>query len=349
MSVDSDRLVQAAVTAYRELLIGSTVLSDEAVAGQLALQAESVTRAVARQLSSTDDDESVPDMSARIGSERARSRIHPTQSLRAASLMFEALFPVLADALEASGAPLSVVELGTALEREIQQRVAVGALPYVDYLLTSLLSSQHDERSRIARDLHDRISHGMGVALQQLDLFDHYRTRDHDRAEEHLAAARTSIVASVDMTRQLSADLWVTMPGDTLSEALASYLDSTAPEGTRTSLEMLGAQPHLPDEVAAELYLLIREAVRNALIHAHPTSIDIELIAEADLFRAVIRDNGDGFDVDAVTSAKPIGGLTSIRERAEMLGGRASITSIPGAGTTVDVHYPVATVAGQRW
>lgn len=349
MSVDSDRLVHSAVTAYRGLLIGSTVLSDEAVESQLARQTESVVRAVVRALSSTDEDESVPDMSEQIGSERARSRIHPTQSLRAASLMFEALFPVLADAFQASGSPVTVVELGTALEREIQQRVAVGALPYVDYLLTRLLSSQHDERSRIARDLHDRIAHGMGVSLQQLDLFEHYRTRDQDRAEEHLAAARTSIVASVDMTRQLSADLWVAMPDATLSGALAAYLDSTAPADTRTSLVMLGEQPHLPDEVAAELYLLIREAVRNALIHARPTAIDVELVAEADLFRAVIRDNGGGFDVDAVTSAKTVGGLASIRERAEMLGGRASITSSAGAGTTVEVQYPTATVAGQRW
>lgn len=288
------------------------------------------------------------DPSTDLGEQRARSGVHPTQSLHAASLMFEALFPILVETVNTTDSTRTQVELGIALEREIQGRLAVGSIPYVNLLLTKLLSSQQDERSRIARDLHDRIAHGMGAALQQLDLFDHYRSRDPGRAENHLATARASIKASFDSTRQVSADLWVRVSEQGLSEALASYLDTTVPEGTSTAVTVSGGAPNLLDEVKQEVYILLREAVRNAVIHAKPTSVTVQLVTEDDRFRAVVRDDGCGFDVGAVTAIKTVGGLASIRERATLLGGRATITADPGAGTTVELLLPLHDGSGRR-
>ncbi|MGV8874369.1 MAG: sensor histidine kinase [Rhodococcus sp. (in: high G+C Gram-positive bacteria)] len=346
MSVEPNRLVDRAVAAYTALLdlSGSPVLTDRPVQEQLTRQAEAVIRAVTtgfvalRKSASTS---TLPDTSETIGEQRAKSGIHPTQSLGAASLMFEALFPVLVEELEQPPAPDTVVALGTALEREIQSRLAAGSIPYVNYLLTKLLSSQQDERSRIARDLHDRIAHGMGAALQQLDLYDHYRSRDPVRAETHLVTARGSIKASFDSTRQVSADLWVRLSGESLSQSLSSYLESTVPEDTTTEVTVSGGEPGLADEVAQELYLLLREAIRNAIIHGKPDAITVELACRQDRLRATVRDNGCGFDVGAVTAIKTVGGLASIRERAEVLGGRATITADPGSGTTVEVHLPL--------
>ncbi|MDJ0395059.1 histidine kinase [Rhodococcus sp. G-MC3] len=343
MAVDVDRLIARSVTAYSDLLehAGSPT---SAIRPQLVQQAEAVVRAIGPTYLHGDFREvPLPDASEDIGEQRARSGIHPTQSLRAASLMFEALFPVLVDAALPS---TDVIKLGTALEREIQRRLAVGSIPYVDYLLTKLLSSQQDERSRIARDLHDRVAHNMGAALQQLELFGHYRTRDPERAETHLATAHNAITTGFGSTRQLSADLWVRMDGQTLSDALTSYLQSTATELIQTSVVARGGDPGLPDEVTQELYLLLREAVRNAVLHASPNSIALHLTTENDLFRAVITDDGCGFDVDAVTSTKSVGGLASIRERAELLGGFATIVADPGLGTTVDVRLPLPDRSG---
>ncbi|MBY4403745.1 ATP-binding protein [Rhodococcus fascians] len=359
MSDEPDRLIDRAATAYTRLLDASAspVLADRELQIQLARQSEAVVRNVTRGFISAGAPNLTsppPDPSAELGTQRARSGIHPTQSLRAASLMFEALFPLLVDTLDGPCAPETVVALGTALEREIQGRLAVGSIPYVDFLLTKLLSSQQDERSRIARDLHDRIAHGMGAALQQLDLFDHYRTRDPARAESHLATARESIKASFDGTRQVSADLWVRMSGESLSQSLTSYLETTVPAGTATEVNVTGGEPGLADEVAQELYLLLREAIRNAVIHGKPAEITIDLATEHDRLRAVVRDDGCGFDVGAVTAIKTVGGLASIRERAELLGGRAAITADPGCGTTVEVLLPLPSHAAEslgsaRW
>ncbi len=346
MSVGPNRLIDDTVAAYTCLLDASAspVLTDRTVQFQLARQSEAVVRNVTREFTAFGAPNLTsppPDPSDEIGTQRARSGIHPTQSLRAASLMFEALFPILVDTLDRPTDPQTVVDLGTALEREIQNRLAAGSIPYVNFLLTKLLSSQQDERSRIARDLHDRIAHGMGAALQQLDLFDHYRTRDPARADSHLVTARESIKASFDSTRQVSADLWVRLTDESLSQSLASYLETTVPEGTTTDVSVTGGDPELADEVAQELYLLLREAIRNAVIHGKPAGITVSLATEHDTLRAVVRDDGCGFDVGAVTAIKTVGGLASIRERAELLGGRASITADPGCGTTVEVLLPL--------
>lgn len=346
MSVEPNRLVERAVTAFTALLdgSGSPVLTDRSLQAQLTRQAEAVVRVIATAFTAVGTPTSTPpspDPSEAIGEQRARSGIHPTQSLAAATLMFEALFPVLVEAVDPPTSTDTVVALGTALQREIQERLAVGSIPYVNYLLTKLLSSQQDERSRIARDLHDRIAHGMGAALQQLDLYDHYRTRDPVRAEAHLSTARESIKSSFDSTRQVSADLWVRLGGESLSQSLASYLESTVPEGTASEVTVAGEEPGLADEVAQELYLLLREAIRNAIIHGKPDAITVELATQRDRLRAVVRDNGCGFDVGAVTAIKIVGGLASIRERAELLGGRAVITADPGCGTTVEVQLPL--------
>lgn len=334
MNGDQMGLVEQAVSAYAALLGDDS--GDPSNRAQLLDQARAVASTIVREYGLGDVTPD-PDPSAQIGVERARAAIHPARSLRAGALMFEALFPVLSEPL-----PGNTVEIGIALHREIQGRLVAGSIPYVDYLLTTLLSSQHEERGKIARDVHDRIAHGMGAALQQLELFDHYRSRDSERAETHLSAARTSVVDSVDSARRLSADLWVKMPGDSLADALAAYLETSAPDGVDTSVSARGPEPDIRPEVSEELYLLLREALRNAIIHAQPSSINARLTVQDDVFRAVVIDNGRGFDVAAVTADKTVGGLVSIRERAEVLGGKASISSILGAGTTVEVLYPIA-------
>jgi signal transduction histidine kinase len=117
-----------------------------------------------------------------------------------------------------------------------------------------------------------------------------------------------------------------------------------------TEVVSSGGEPDLLDGIIQELYLLLREAIRNAVLHASPSHIVVTLTTEQHRFRAVITDDGCGFDVGAVDSIKPVGGLASIRERAELLGGRALITAVPGRGTTVDVQIPLVdrTETGRR-
>ncbi|GAT70683.1 sensor histidine kinase [Planomonospora sp. ID91781] len=345
---DREAVHAEVVASYRSLLssAGSVVLSDETVVEQLVRQAGLVVDDVLARRSGAPPEEdalSLP-LSMEIGATRAQQGVHPTQSLLAAALMFEAAFPVLARRLAARD-DLDVQErtvtIGLDLQRAIMVRLAVGSVPYVNFLLAKLLSAHQDERHRIARDLHDRIAHGMGVALQQLDLYEVYQGDDPERAAANLAMARQAINEGLQGTRRLSADLWERVGDDSLEAALGKYLRITVPRSTRTTLTTTGGEPSLPWEVREEIYILLREAVRNALLHSGTAEIHVEVEGRDGVLRAAVSDRGCGFDVTATRAARSGGGLTSMRERAALLGGTVNLSSRVGEGTTVEVLVPL--------
>ncbi|MFC4061524.1 sensor histidine kinase [Planomonospora corallina] len=347
--IDREALRAEVVASYRARLrsAGSVVLGEEAVAEQLVRQAGLVVDDVLSrcgEIPPEDDTVSLP-LSMELGATRAEQGVHPTQSLLAAALMFEAAFPVLARRLapqEGECGRDRAVTVGLELQRSIMVRLAVGSVPYVNFLLAKLLSAHQDERHRIARDLHDRIAHGMGVALQQLDLYEVYRDDDPERAAGNLAMARQAINEGLQSTRRLSADLWERVGDDSLETALGKYLRVTVPRSTRTTLTASGADAGLPWEVREELYILLREAVRNALLHSGTAEIHVELEGLDGVLRAVVSDRGRGFDVAATRAARSGGGLLSMRERAALLGGTVNLLSTVGEGTTVEVLVPLA-------
>ncbi len=341
---NADEIRGQVVRKYRELLnaAGSSFFTEETMQKQLLRQAAIVVDEVLVSHSTGTSPPGQVAFSAEIGSDRARGSVHPTHSLNAATLMFEAAYPVLLRALD-DGTGRHDTALSTALNlhRSIMLRLAVGSVPYVNFLLAKLLSAHQDERQRVARDLHDRVAHGMGAALQQIDLYEIYLHDDPDRAAHSLAQARRSIHDGLDGARRLSADLWERVGEDGLPAALDRYLRATVPRSIRTALTVDGDLPKLGWEVQEELYILIREAIRNALLHAGTSELRVVLAVGPDVLRASVIDRGCGFDVAEARSRKCGGGLKSITERAELLGGTAVFHSRLGEGTEVKVLMPL--------
>jgi signal transduction histidine kinase len=84
------------------------------------------------------------------------------------------------------------------------------------------------------------------------------------------------------------------------------------------------------------VYRVAQEAVHNALRHGEPRLVAIDLTSHDDMLVLVVTDDGRGFDTDlADTSARRRLGLASMRERARSAGGRLTVRSRPGTGTTV--------------
>jgi len=91
------------------------------------------------------------------------------------------------------------------------------------------------------------------------------------------------------------------------------------------------------------MYLLMREAVSNAVRHSGCARIGIRLkVGDGEVF-GVVEDDGSGFDPEAAGKAGPSRGvgLRSMAERAEMLGGQLRVESRPGAGTRVEIRAPL--------
>ena len=281
------------------------------------------------------------ELSEAIGRSRATGGIHPSQSLQAATLIFEAALPVITDRLATQGHADATATAALELNREILHRMALAARAYVDHLLDKAQSSNRDERRRLSRELHDVAAPAVALGLQNLELFDVYSDSDPDRAADKIQAARQSLIDSLRTIRGLSAQSRASVGERGLTAAIQRYLDMLPPAIAR-SLRADGDVDRIPLAHAEELFLIVREAARNAVDHGRPQHIAIELRAQPGQVNATIHDNGRGFEVDKTLRRERHVGIDSMYERAELLGARLTIESRPGGGTTVEVSISTA-------
>ncbi len=92
--------------------------------------------------------------------------------------------------------------------------------------------------------------------------------------------------------------------------------------------------------VGREVLKVANEAIGNALVHAAPAAVRVRLDLRGDAIRLEVSDDGRGFDLPEVLRVSSRLGLTSMRERAAMLGGTLRIDTAPGAGTTIVLDVP---------
>jgi len=330
-----------------------TLLVDHAVLEQLCAQAAAVVADVLSGLRSTaddaDDDDAVTDLDRPDGDGGGDIQaapplhgIHPTQSLRAATVMFEVAFPVLAHRLAGAGDPArDTLDIGLILHQSIMMRLGVSSVPYVSFLLQRVRRAHQEERQRMARELHDRVAHSIAVAQQQLQLHDVYDGRDPLRARNSLERTAEAMSQALTITRQLSAELHHELGEEPLTCAVANYARSAAPPHVEVRVCDAGDSRAVPTEIGGEVYLMIREAIRNALLHSDTTRLAIDIDVSASLLRASVTDSGRGFDAANVKLAQA-GGLTSMRQRAALLGATFRVESPEGGGTTVEVRVPLS-------
>jgi signal transduction histidine kinase len=197
----------------------------------------------------------------------------------------------------------------------------------------------HEERARIARDLHDEL----GASLAQISMLG-------DRIE-HSREAAGGIIQRIqknsrESLRRLDEIVWAVNPERDSLEHLATYLskfaqDFLADSGIRFRSEIPDELPpcHLSSRLRHNLYLATREAFRNAVRHGHPTSVFLRISAAPDELRISIEDDGSGFEA-AKTDASGHG-LANMRTRMEAIGGRFSISSRPGGGCVISLTLPL--------
>ena len=187
-----------------------------------------------------------------------------------------------------------------------------------------------EERRRIARDLHDGLAQDLAFIVSQS------RARGvADRLDQLASAAERAL----DDSRAAIAAL--TRPLDEpLDAALARVADEVAERlGARATLDLQDGV-EVPAPLREALLRIAREAIANATRHGGARAVAVELSNAADL-RMTVTDDGCGFD-PADPPRRPGGGfgLTSMRERAEAIGGALVVRSAAGSGTTVEVVVP---------
>jgi signal transduction histidine kinase len=201
------------------------------------------------------------------------------------------------------------------------------------------------ERTRLARDLHDSVTQTLfslslaaesAVALAGPDTAPAL-ARQLDQVRELAGSALAEMRSLVDALRPADVD------ADGLAGALRKRVDLLRRvHAVRLSLSLHGPARLRDRTLEREVLRVATEAVGNALQHAGAGRITISLDTRGDAVRLVVADDGAGFDLPATRRSSRRLGLTSMRERAEALGGVLHVDTAPGEGTRVSLEVPAA-------
>jgi signal transduction histidine kinase len=126
-----------------------------------------------------------------------------------------------------------------------------------------------------------------------------------------------------------------------IEKALNEYLDSLRVKA-EVELEIRGDERRASPVMLEETFLIVREAVRNALTHGVPQGVQILVEITSGELRAQVVDDGRGFELDSVGSNGFAGiGIASMQERVALMDGQFRLSSRPGGGTCVEVCLPL--------
>ena len=200
------------------------------------------------------------------------------------------------------------------------------------------------ERNRIAREIHDNLAQEiLGISVQ-LEIVARTMASAPDAARKHLDRARALVRSSVAEARRYVWDLRSqSLDERDLPAALAEMTRRlTAESGVQTQFSVGGTFRPLAPQVENNLLRIGQEAVNNAVRHARARVITVSLEFGAREVRLEVKDDGRGFDSGNYNGgAGGHFGLVGMRERAEQMGGTASVASAPGRGTAVTVSVPI--------
>lgn len=205
-----------------------------------------------------------------------------------------------------------------------------------------LIVVQEEERTRIARELHDDL--GQALTALKMDVIGMMHQTAFTSPEG--AAIRNRVLRTLDTTVQsvqrISAELRPSMLDDLgLAEALES--DARAFE-ERTGIECDVSLPHetssLGSGVATAVYRIVQEALTNVARHSDATRVELRMRILDAVLLVEIRDDGRGITAQEVASTRSLG-LIGIRERAALIGGIVRVVGITGQGTVLSVRIPM--------
>ncbi len=221
-------------------------------------------------------------------------------------------------------------------------------------LLTEINSSQRvreatfEERTRVARELHDSVEQELAGLTIQLDAV---RARLLSAPESAASAVETARAMLRHTREEARRSIWdlrsmVLERGD-LASAITEVAADLGGEGTaNVRVEVSGTPVRLAPKMELNLVRICQEATSNARKYAEASESVVRLEYRPDSLWLSISDNGCGFDASNVNSVR-LGhfGLLHMRERAEQIGAELQIKSAPGKGTLITVHLPLLQLA----
>jgi signal transduction histidine kinase len=210
---------------------------------------------------------------------------------------------------------------------------------YVAHSIRLRAEERADERIRIARELHDTLLQGVQGLLLSFHVAAEKVPADHESKaalEKALTTADRIILEGRNRVTRLRSENLSDGELKPSIEGVAADLNQTA---VNFAVERLGGSYTLQDHVVDEVFYIAREALTNAVRHSEASRIEVELDYQRRQFRMTCRDNGHGFDTEALLATHTNGhwGLRGMSERAERIGASLHWTSSAEKGTVVQM------------
>ena len=207
-----------------------------------------------------------------------------------------------------------------------------------------LINAQEEERTRLARELHDDVSQRLAMLSSEID-----------RMRPQLVSDQSALKSAVDRlsktTKELCADVhrlsYQLHPFTLDYLGLSASIESLCAElSARQDLEIkfrqLGFPSTIPEDVTLCVFRIAQESLHNVVRHSDASKAEVLLIKTADAVHLRVSDNGNGFDIEQARAKKRLG-LISMKERLRLVHGRLSLSSQANQGTQVDVFIPLMT------
>jgi signal transduction histidine kinase len=199
------------------------------------------------------------------------------------------------------------------------------------------------ERARIAQDIHDEV----GVNLTKISKLSDLKELNEKISEANATTRQIISATARDTIRAMDEIVWAINPrNDTLQE-VADYLVYFTKDllSSTTIACKLDVPLHLPDipvatEVRHSVFMVVKEAMNNAVKHAAPTEMRLKLEVAENQISIVVTDDGKGFNFDQVSEVG--NGLANMQKRMGTIGGGVEFLSQLGEGTSVKFHVPIS-------
>lgn len=208
-----------------------------------------------------------------------------------------------------------------------------------------LIEAQEEERRRIARELHDQI--GQVLTAVKMNLHTIQRTCDGDEASTHIKDNIEAVDEALRLVRDLSVDLRPPLLDDLgLVTALRWYVDRYAQRSRIVAdvvVEMKDPNERFSRELETACFRIAQEALTNVVRHARASCVLVRLVKEDDGLFLSVKDNGVGFNPEALRKRAPRAatlGLLGMQERAHAAGGVIEIDSGASKGTEIRLKLP---------
>jgi signal transduction histidine kinase len=223
---------------------------------------------------------------------------------------------------------------GLTLENERLQAELRARLAELRASRARLVEATDAERRRIERDLHDGTQQRLVSIAMALGLLESKLPDSPGEAAPIVHEAREALTATLAELRELTQGIHPTI---LVERGLPAALDELCHRSALPARLRVGIDDRLPDQVESAAYFLVSEALTNAAKHSHAGEVTVSAISDGTLLTVEVRDDGIGGAAPGRGS-----GLAGLADRVEALGGRFTVSSPPGRGTTLRAEIPCA-------